>query len=775
MARAYNGGEMTPEFLGKLDDSKFQTGLALCRNFVVKPHGPIENRSGFELVREVKDSSKRTRLIPFRYNAEQTFAVEMGEGYFRWHTHGATLLNGAAPYEVAHPYPEADLFAVNRAQSHDVMTLVHANHPPAELSRLGAINWTYTPITFSNPMTPPASVTATATPAGSPPGTPTLQSYVVTSVSVDGKHESLPSQGSERYAIQAISKANPGIVQVSINTTPGGPSVGDTVYVSGVGGMDQLNGRELQVDSVSPMIDPNLGTEIAYFVTLSDGGVPVDTTGYDSYTWGGELAVLGGGANCSNNLFDIGAYNTVAWSPVPGASRYRVYKLTSGLFSFIGETEQTSLADDNIAGDLSRTPPIDDPLFQGPGDYPAAVGYFEQRRWFAGTINQPANAWGTRSGTETNFSYSIPLRADDAISFRVASQQRNAFRHIVSLANLMLLSDTAEWRLTPNGGEALSASDGVSPRPQTFIGTGAATPVLAGNNLVFAAARGGHLRELAYSWQANGYATGDLSLRAPHLFDGLEIIDMAFAQAPFPIVWAVSSNGKLLGLTYVPEHEVAGWHVHETDGHFESICVVPEGPTDVLYAIVRRRDVTGQTRRFVERMAPREDGFFVDCGLRYDGPPVSAVSGLGHLEGRTVSVLADGAVLSRRQVAGGAVTLDVPASKVIVGLPYDCDMQTLPPILELAAFGQGVNKKANAIWLRVFASRGLLAGPSFDDLAEEGWRSAEPFGTPPAPKSEQIKIVLPPGWDREGGVCVRQRDPLPLTILSHVIDYSTGS
>jgi hypothetical protein len=174
-ARSFAGGEVTPEFFGRIDDVKYQTGLKLCRNFFVKPHGPIENRSGFAMVREVKTSAAAARLIPFVYSNDQSFAIEMGAGYFRFHTNGATLLSGLSPYEIANPYVEADLAEISFVQSNDVITLTHQNYPPAELRRMGALSWVYSVISFAPSIDAPTGLTASAVPATTSPGTPTCR------------------------------------------------------------------------------------------------------------------------------------------------------------------------------------------------------------------------------------------------------------------------------------------------------------------------------------------------------------------------------------------------------------------------------------------------------------------------------------------------------------------------------------------------------------------------------------------------------------------------
>ena len=383
--------------------------------------------------------------------------------------------------------------------------------------------------------------------------------------------------------------------------------------------------------------------------------------------------------------------------------------------------------------------------------------------------------------------------------------------------------------------------------------------------MVYCAARGGHVRELGYNWQANGFITGDLSLRSPHLFDNFTITDMALAKAPIPLVWFVSSSGKLIGLTYVPEQTIGAWHQHDTDGVFESVATVSEGNDDVLYAVINRI-VNGNSVRYVERMGTRlyanqRDSFFVDAGATYDGQNTDtnrtvtvsngtnytrgeivritanynafafpaqtdkndaivirdgtqfyrciitasisnteidakldrdlpaplrntaittfefardAISGLTWLEGKTVSILADGAVHPQRKVTSGAISLDRPCSVVHVGLPYNSDLQSLPLAIQMEAFGQGRVKNLNHAWLRVLESSGIFAGPSADKLVEAKQRTTEPYGSPPNLKTQDVKLMLTPTWQDNGQIFIRQSDPLPLTIVGVTLEVAVG-
>jgi hypothetical protein len=820
--------------------------------------------------------------------------LELGDGYIRFHTQGATLLVGApalynpaltyaigalvsnaglvyyatAPvplatnppnaaywyliptpaYEIPTPYAEADLFDLHYVQSADVLTIVHPNYAPRELRRLGATTWTLSTISFVSPIPAPAAPTVVA----------------VRGIGVN---------------IASITNANPAVI-----TTVAAHQfqLGDPINISGVGVMTQINGwftvadispnTELQVhayatganiDSTSyGAATPNTGTvqygnqtnDLTNFYKLTS----IATNGFDE-----SVASVAG--SVANNLSVSGASNNLSWTAVTGALRYNVYKQQSGLYGYIGQTEGTTFNDNNIAPDMGITPPIVDPVFMSAGNYPQAVSYFEQRRVFAGTTNEPQSMWMTRSGTESDMSYSLPVKDDDRINFRVAAREANTIRHVIPLTQLILLTSAAEWRVSPVNSDAITPTT-VSVRPQSYVGASNVQPEIINNSMVYCAARGGHIRELGYSWQSNGFITGDLSIRAAHLFDNFNIVDMCYAKSPQPLLWFVSTTGKLLGLTYVPEQQIGAWHQHDTDGVFESCTVVAEGNEDSLYVIVRRT-INGNSVRYVERMATRQvnllkDCFFVDAGSTYNGTNLTAmtvtvtggtswgpadvltitassslfvwpgttdvndaivltdstgasyrlkilatssatvatakvdkvipvalratptavwafardtVSGLSHLEGKTVSILADGAVMPQVVVTGGVAVLERASVVVHVGLPYESDLQTLPVALNIDAFAQGRVKNVNQAWIRVFQSSGIFVGPDANKLTEAKQRTTEPYGSPPALKSDEVSVAMTPTWAQSGQIYIRQSDPLPLTIVGITTEIVVGS
>jgi hypothetical protein len=844
--RSFTGGEVTPEFWGQFGDAKFQTGLATCRNFTVLPHGPATNRPGFGFVTRSKlaDSGLPVRLVPFEFSVEQTLVLEFGPAYVRFHSQGATVLNGDDPYEVTTPYQQADLFDLHFVQSADVLTIVHPSHPPMELRRYGATTWALVPIEFVPGVLPPASVSATATLATSPDALRTYR-YKVTTKDADG----------EESAASTIDDCSNNLLQTgAYNTITWPVAAGGSRYCvycesNGLYGyIGETDGLTLRDDNITPDLSKTPPVPSNPFE--SSGGiasVPVTSggSGYSSTMGGGLITAvstsgvgLWGASPVSASISDptgTGAVLTTTWVEA-GHSLFHSQHLDihvvsqgtgytapvvvlSDIGPGIGSVVATATATPITGGVVTLTvtdttgsgavllPVVTSgvitsvqvvnpgkgytapvvtitasgggsgavlgaPVLDTAKDYPSAVGYFEQRRVFSGTDRKPQTTWMTRTNTESNLAASIPSRDDDAVVFRIAARQVNKVRHVVPLTHLLLLSSAAEWRVGTNDGSGAITPSTVSVLPQSYIGASNVQPVVVNNNVLFSAARGGHIRELAYNVDAAGYLTGDICLRAPHLFDGHTVIDMAYTKAPVPTVWAVSSGGDLLGLTYVPEQNVAAWHQHDTGNgdKFASLCSVVEGNEDVLYACVIR-NVGGQARTYIERLASKTADCYADSFLIYSGDPVSTVSGLSHLEGREVCILGDGSVRPKQMVVGGSVALDEPASTIVVGLPIEADLQTLPLVLEsVAAFGQGRPKNVTQVWLRLAASSGIYAGPSFSKLVPYKQRTTEPMGSPPEKITGEIGIAINPSWQNGGHVCIRQSDPLPLTVVSLAVE-----
>lgn len=413
------------------------------------------------------------------------------------------------------------------------------------------------------------------------------------------------------------------------------------------------------------------------------------------------------------------------------------------------------------------------------GDYPAAVGYFEQRRIFAGTRLRPQQIWMTATGTESNMTYHLPLQDTDRISFAVASRELNQIQHVVALQQLIMLTSAAEWRVSPLNSDAITPSS-ISVRPQSYIGASQVQPQVINTNLLYAAARGGHVRELSYDYTAGGYITGDISIRAPHLFSQDNVVtQMALTKSPDPYLWCTRTDGVLLGLCYVPEQKIGAWFQYQTQGRFESVSVVQEGKEDCLYAIVKRT-INGRETRYIERQALREDdrdGCYLDCAGRANlAEPSKTLSGLTWLEGMPVMAVADGAVYRGMTVRNGQVTFPVPVRRAWVGLSYETVLKTLPVTLQAqdGSLGRGHVKNVNKVMMHVYQTSGVEAGPDEQNVKKIKPRTKEVFGSAPDLYTGEVDLGVVGAWQADGTVCIRQAEPLPFTLVYHSAEVDIG-
>jgi hypothetical protein len=585
----------------------------------------------------------------------------------------------------------------------------------------------------------------------------------MTAVGPDGVTESLPS---------AISSTSNDLSLAGnfniITATPVNGAPRYNFYKRRGGGFGYI-GQAKAVEGVSPQAISSI-VRSAKVVTVTTGAAHGFTTGDKVLISGTTLKTLDG-------LWSITVTGTTTFTYTCNASGSATR--TTGTAS----VPQLSIVDDNVLPDNSQSPPDDTILLnEAENDYPTAVTYHEQRRWFAGTNGKPQVVFATRNGTESNLTNSIPARDADGLEVRVASMQNNQIIHLVPLTDLIAFTRGGEFRIYADNAPSITPTS-ITIKPQGYGGANNVQPVVTTGSILYVQAQGSRVREMAYGGESSnyGYKSIDVSVMVPHRLNGFEVVQLAYSRAPEPTLWAVRNDGTLLGMTYLPEQQVFGWHAHDTEGGvFESCTAVAENNEDALYVVVRRT-INGRSVRYVERLNTRvlvdpADAFFVDSGLSYSGSPISTLSGLHHLEGQTVDILADGAVEPRQVVSNGQVTLSQAASKVSVGLPITADVATLPLALEgAAASGQGTAKNVNKVHLRVNQASIVKAGPSFDRLREYPARAVtDPYGSPPALRNGELSLSIDPSWNQDGHVCVRQDLPLPLTLLSLTLEVQAG-
>jgi len=788
---SFTSGELSPALHARVDLAKFATGLKTAKNLFIHPHGGVSNRPGLQFIREVKDSTKFTKLIPFQFNTEQSYVIEAGEEYFRFFRDGGVILDGGSPYEVVTDYTTSALRNLVYIQEADVMYVVHVNYAPSKLERLADDNWPFAALTFLPTISAPTNVGGSAVfirRAADSGGV----TYKVTALTAGGA-ESAMSSG---VTVNVYSNPDDGRVsRISWNASAGAASY--NIYRDDGAGSDGL----LTSTTATTVDIPSDGRQgDGSLPGAADPGAPPTPTGVSGFVRNGrtyrykisaidddsgEESLPTAAYTMVNDLLFAGNKNMLTWDAVAGASAYIIYRQDNGQYGYVGRSETADFTDENITPDIADGPQIAENPFNGPNNRPRCVTFVDQRLAFGSTNNDPQAVWLSQSANYENFSYARPRKASDAFSFRIRARQVNEIRALLPMKGLMVLTSGSENLVTGGPDEYLNPTNQVV-KPQSFRGCAEVQPIVVGETTLFAQERGGVIRDFSYEFANDGFVGKDLTILSRHLFEGRSIRAWAYAQAPNSIVWVVLDDGSLVSLTYMKEHDVWGWTRHETEGTFEDVTVIGEGQEDVPYFIVRRL-VDGVQRRYIERLHTRvfagvEDAFFVDSGLTYDGAPATAITGLDHLEGCDVVALVDGNVVRGLTVSSGSVTLPNAGSVVHVGLPYEAVLETLPLDIGAAAgLGsiQGRMVGVSQVTLKVEDTRGIWLGHAdlprdSDKIVEWKQRQSEAWNEAIRMATGNVQITPMWDWTDGGGMCIKQFDPLPMTILSIAPDITIG-
>lgn len=408
--------------------------------------------------------------------------------------------------------------------------------------------------------------------------------------------------------------------------------------------------------------------------------------------------------------------------------------------------------------------------------WPCAVGFVEDRLCFGGNAAEPQCVWMSVTGDYNNFDRHLVVQEDDGVTASLISRKVSPVRAFVPLSSLVVLTASAEWTVSAGGTKSAISPSSIEAKVQGYRGSSAVPPVVIGNMVLFVQKQGKIIRDLGYVFESDSYSGNDLTVLASHLFKGRTVVAMDYQQDPDSIVWVVLDDGSLLALTYLREHDVVAWSRMETDGFVESVCCLSSAERDEVWLVVRRM-VGGVYRRFVEQLADRvvdspEEGFFVDCGVtRRSLSPSAIVTGLSHLEGRSVAALADGNVVQGLTVRDGQVSLPHAASVAHVGLPYYAELETLDLTLPRRDGTQhGRKARLLSVSVRVEKSRGMKIGAVEAGLApfeamEFKERRLEPYSAPISLITGIMSVGFNAGFS-SGRIRIVCDLPLPCTLLS---------
>lgn len=450
-----------------------------------------------------------------------------------------------------------------------------------------------------------------------------------------------------------------------------------------------------------------------------------------------------------------GTTTLTASAPVFSSDHEGTRLRVSGREVDIAEVNSPTIVTVNIIETLAGTSPTidwEEQVFGPARGYPSTVAFHQGRLVIGGSRDLPNRLWFSCSGDLFNFDQGTGLD-DESIEFAILSDQVNAIRGLFSGRHLQVFTSGAEWMVT---GDPLTPAT-VQLKRQTRIGSLTdrhVPPVNIDGATLFIARNGQEIREFIYTDLEQAYQSTDLALLSRHMI--ADPLDQDFDPRR-RLLFMVRGDGKFAALTVYRAESVAAWTLHETDGAVLSVAVAG----DRVYILVDRGSAIT-----VEEM---DDAVHLDSCLQgQSDDPAVTWSGLGHLEGKSVSILADGVIHPQKTVSAGAVTLDFPAQAVVIGLPYTHIVEPLPPsAMADGGAGRAVRMVEAIFRLEQTAALRLDVGRGLSDIPLRQIGEGEDPGTPPPQVSEDIRVRAI-GWQTGGAPLwrIEQSAPLPFTLLA---------
>lgn len=756
---SFAAGEVSPYLYGRVDQEFYYIALRTCRNFIVRQYGGASNRPGSYFVGEVKDSTKPVRIIPFSFNEEQTYIIELGHFYARFIADGGQVLEAAQTitgitqadpgvitivghglsngddvyltgiaslgpielngrtvrvanvtadtfeitdfqgndidtsgmtawtsggtaarvYTIVTPWDSADLFELNYAAKNDVVTIVHPDYFPRDMTRTGNTAWTIADFDVQEgPFKDKNAGAITVTPSAvTGSGVTLTASAALFDASMVGELfyiEQEPTDTTKTWeAAKSIStndirRAGPNYYRATNTATTG-------TYRP-----DHLEGTATDGDN---------GVIWEY---LHSGFGIVEITGFTSTTVVTVTVINRLPTNVLTTATTIWA--KAAWSDAEG--------------------------------------------------YPSAAAYHKQRFTLGGTLNAPNRQWFSGVGLRTYFGKSNPILADESFKVDLDTIEVEAIRHFIPLKNLITLTGASEQLINGVNG-VLDATNPPVADVQGYTGSSKVKPIIIGNTAIYVEDTGDVVRSLEYDFNSDGFTGIDLSARSPHLFEGKSIVDWAFQRRPLSCVWAIMDDGTLNGFTFQKEQKFFAWHRHDTDGSYKSVATIREGRENSVYQVVERT-IGGVAKKYIERHASRRinrvagvldarDQYFVDCGLSYDGRNTTATTititgGTTWNAPEELTLTASSGIFTAEDVGNQIVfwtTQTVDDEEIDIALRLDISAFTSAtevtaiPKRELPVAYQGVARTDWEFAKTTFTNFSHLAGKDAQVLADGHW------------------------------------------------------
>lgn len=801
----FTAGELTPLLEARVDLAQYANGCRTVSNFLIHPQGGVYRRGGTQYISGVKTNSKKVRLVPFEFSVSQAYVLEFGENYIRFYANQGQVVSGSpsAAVELTTTYAESELFELQFAQSADILYITHPNHAPAQLTRTAATTFTIADTVFEDgPWLDENIETTTLTPSATT-GTITITASATTGINGgDGfqstdvgrlvriGHVAGAWAASTSYSVGDVVRNNDNIykaIRAGTSAGSGGPSgEGDAIVDGSVtweyvedGGV-RWGYAEITAITSTTLVDATVKEDF--------GGTSAETSWRLGAWYGGSYP--GSVAFYEQRLFFAGSTDNpqTLW----GSKSGDYTNFTPG-----------SLDDDGVTYTIA-TDQVNAIRWLSPGKVLAIGTAGGEFKVSASTNEEALTPTNVRVVRETSYGSAniLPQRVGEVVLYtQRAGRKIREFVYqfqtdgFVS-PDLTLLAEhitqtgivEVEYQQEPDSIVWCVLTDGslaalTYQREQKVVGwhkhiIGGSSDAAGTASVVesIAVIPGAEDDEVWVS--VKRYVNGGEVRYIELLKEGLDATaseeDAFFVDSGLTL----DTSYAITGATQADPVVVTTSSAHGlSNGEYIDIRGVA-GMTELNGKRFIVNNVTSTTVELQDKDSTDIDGTgytaYISGGTVREA--VTTISGLSHLEGESVSILANGAVQASKTVSSGSITLDTRASIVHAGLAYTSQLETQRiEAGSLDGTAQGKIKRIHEVILRIYRSLGIEVGRRDGEIDVIPFRdSSDPMDAAPALFSGDLRVDFSEGFDRKGTVYFRQQQPLPLTVLGVFAHLSTN-
>lgn len=797
-------GELSPLLDGSPDLAAYFEGASVLENFHILRQGGVRRWSGSRYVASAKYDDRDVIVLPFEASIDDSYILEIGDLYIRIYKNKAQVQSAGVPVEIVTPFTVADIRSIHYTQSADVLFLFHGSYQQRILSRVSDTNWSLT-LQHGNP--PPSFEADTllsgtiALAANTGTG---IQFRVGSAVLLAGDNGRQIIIGSGRAVITSYTDTSSGVCDVlddfAQNITAGvntfgtvgtaatavahGLVAGD--YVVLTSGAQSGEMRKCAVvltadtytldaafsvnqagttwNKIAPTANPSWALRLSPQTTLDPNkSSPIGT----------QVTLVAGVAAFRTE--DVGKFINIYGGVLQITKRTSTTSISGTLLSVMGSA---GLADPSAAAAGTWTMEV--ASWSATTGWPNTGDFYQGRLYQATTSSEPTTFWGSRGDDYDN--YAIGVFADDAVKYRMAARQLNRIEWLREHNRSLMIGTTgSEHRAVGNGNDNVPLGGDVIPYIDRLSTNGCmgAQPVSARKTTIYVDRSRRKLMAMGFDADADGEADRELSVGAEHITQGgIRLGPLAYEKRLNPRVYFVREDGVLVAMTFFPEQKVVAFCRRTTDGTIESVAVIPGpvGQSDQVW-VTTKRVINGLDRRFIEVFEDNHEllqgrgwtGLQTDCSKVFTGLTGTVITGLIHLENKTVDVIKNSSFIGQKTVSGGRIVLEdefISSDTVEVGLHYDSTVTTMRPAIPGAETIEGLPRSWDTLYARVYQTVGgklngesLLYAPS--NLDTKGTYTGD------------VKVTGQ-GWDTQGRISVVQDQPYPMTILALFGTLSLG-